>query len=66
MLIRITAPHYVAGIIVSKNDIIINAAPILKWTIGKRWGKVAAYFDRKGFHYKIVSPISLVGRAGGL
>ena len=38
MLIRITAPHYVAGIIVSKNDIIINAAPILKWTIGKKMG----------------------------
>ncbi len=37
MLYRVVAPHYVAGFI-TKANVVVQAAPILKWTIGRnRW-----------------------------
>jgi hypothetical protein len=48
MLFRVEAPHYVAGFITRKN-IVIQAAPILKWTIGRnRWDVVCNLRDRRG------------------
>jgi len=47
-LIRITAPHYCAGLEV-ENGWITNAAPILFWSIGRRWDRVRPYFERKRF-----------------
>jgi hypothetical protein len=46
MLIQITTTYFCAGII-AKNNIIIKAAPILKWTIGKDVIFVKNYFSKK-------------------
>lgn len=44
----IQAPHYCASIIVS-GDVVREAAPILRWALGKRWTGLRRYFERKGF-----------------
>lgn len=51
-LIRVEAPHFCAGIVV-KDNIVVKAAPILKWTLGKTWEEVSSYFKEKKY---IVSP----------
>jgi hypothetical protein len=51
---QITAPHFCAGVVVSvRNKRVIDAAPILRWAIGRRWTDVLRYFHRK--HYRVVS-----------
>ncbi len=45
---RICAPHFVAACIVSGN-IVIQAAPILHWTLGKQWEDVRLYFNQRGW-----------------
>jgi hypothetical protein len=34
-LIRIEAPHFVAGIVIDWKNMVVDAAPILKWMIGR-------------------------------
>jgi hypothetical protein len=53
-LLQITAPHYCAGIVIG-DGMIIDAAPILRWTIGKRLWDVQQYFFRKKFEITIAS-----------
>ncbi len=45
-LYRVVAPHYVAGLVV-RNFFVVEAAPILRWTIGKRWSQVQIYLITK-------------------
>ena len=35
MLIRISAPHFCAGIVLDGSGHVVEAAPILQWTLGK-------------------------------
>jgi len=51
VLLRIDAPHYVAGIIF-KDGKAVRAAPIIKWMIGKEWNWVVAYINSKRFKYQ--------------
>jgi len=44
-LIRIETNYFVAGIIV-ENNIVKDAAPILKWSIGKSIQYVKSYFQK--------------------
>lgn len=53
MLVAVDAPHFYAGI-VFENDIVIKAAPILKWTIGKRRDYLRSYFKSKGWKAAVV------------
>lgn len=53
-LLQITAPHFCAGIVVERG-VVVDAAPILRWTIGKRLWDVQRYFFRKNFEIVIVS-----------
>lgn len=46
MLVQVSAPHFVAGIIL-KDGVVIEAAPILKWTIGKTQKWLREYFIKK-------------------
>jgi len=46
MLYQIDLPHMCAGIIIN-NDIIIEAAPILKWTIGKSLNDIQKWVHKK-------------------
>lgn len=48
VLFSINAPHFNCGIIVS-DGVVIRAAPILKWAVGKRWSEVQDYFNRKKY-----------------
>ena len=54
MLIAIDAPHFYAGVVL-ENDIVIQAAPILKkYMIGKCRDDVIGYCKRKGWKAIIV------------
>lgn len=45
-LYQITAPHFCAGIIV-ENNVIIKAAPILRWMTDKDIGFIKEYCKKK-------------------
>lgn len=44
----VRAPHYCATL-VTRDGVCREAAPILRWAIGKRWSYLSSYFARKGF-----------------
>lgn len=47
-LVQVTAPHFCAGIIL-RDGIVIDAAPILGWTMGKDRAYLSRYFASKGW-----------------
>ena len=53
MLVRVDAPYFVAGLVVD-GDTCTEAAPILRWAIGKRREFLSGYFRRKGWKAAIV------------
>ena len=50
-LIQVTAPHFCAGLLVSRTHV-VYAAPILKWTEGRRLTELGRYFRSKGWQYR--------------
>ena len=48
-LYRVTSPYFCAGVEVNDMSFIVAAAPILRWTIGKRVNECIIYWKRKGF-----------------
>jgi len=50
-LYQITAPHYCAGIII-RGGRVIEAAPILRWTLEKSQTYILGYFDAKRYGVK--------------
>ena len=52
MLIRIEAPHFVAGI-VYENEVIIRIAPIIKYMDTWFISNVISYCNKKGYKYQI-------------
>lgn len=48
MLVRVVAPHFVAGFVMD-GDRCVEAAPILRWAIGKTDKELRAYFAAKGW-----------------
>lgn len=53
MLVSVEAPHFCASIEL-QHDIVVRAAPILRWTIGQHRNDLRAMFARKGWHAKII------------
>lgn len=53
-LVRVVAPHFVAGLIMAGNRC-TEAAPILKWAIGKDRAELRAYFARKSWRASILT-----------
>ena len=53
-LVQVKAPHFTAGMVLGKTKI-INAAPILRWTIGKTMKDLSRYFKRKHWEYEIIT-----------
>lgn len=45
----ITAPYFCCGLIVGRNGVVLEAAPIIRWTEGKRLWEVRKWCRRKGF-----------------
>ncbi len=46
---RVTAPHFCAGIVFDAEGGVLEAAPILAWAKGKSAKWLKAYFDKKGW-----------------
>lgn len=46
MLVQVRAPHFTAGIIL-ENGKVVEAAPILRWTLGKTHEWLREYFIKK-------------------
>lgn len=55
MLVRVEAPHFVAGIVFVEG-VCTEAAPIMRWAAGKSARELAAYFKRKGWIAKKIAP----------
>lgn len=53
VLVRIVAPHFVAGL-VCDGDVCTEAAPILRWAVGKDRAELRAYFARKGWAASVI------------
>lgn len=61
--IQIVAPHFVAAIEVDFDEpgfVVVEAAPILRWMIGKPFAEVRDYCMRKRWHW---IPVSDAGAA---
>ena len=52
MMIRIVAPHFVAGVVLT--DRVIRTAPIVKYMIGWEPGRVRTYARSKGWQTQIL------------
>lgn len=65
-VIRIVAPHFVAGI-VPHNGRVVNAAPILRYMIHWTGREVAAYCAKKGWSWQRVecAPENAYAAEGG-
>ena len=53
VIFQISAPDLCAGVVV-RGGIVREAAPILCWVIGKEWGTVQAWAERKGYRITMV------------
>jgi len=49
MLVRIVAPHFVAGCILDERGRVVEAAPIIRWMLGKSWPELRPYLARNGW-----------------
>ena len=57
MLIRIDSGYYCAGIVADRETgKVIDAAPVLIWSIGKHFTEVVAWARCKGFEVIIIEP----------
>lgn len=50
MLIRVTGPNFVAGIVLDHQERVAQSAPIVKWAKGKTLNEVRVIAAQKGFH----------------
>ena len=50
-LIRVQAPHFVAGAVMTE-DKIVHAAPIIRWMVGKKRDYLRRYCKRKGWEIR--------------
>lgn len=55
-LVRVVAPHFVAGLDIGVNGKCVEAAPILAWAKGKTEDELRAYFKRKGWRASVINP----------
>jgi hypothetical protein len=53
MLVAVDAPHFYAGIVLT-DGVVTDAAPILRWTMGKRREWLSNYFRQKGWKAIVV------------
>ncbi|HEY2534698.1 MAG TPA: hypothetical protein VGJ20_43455 [Xanthobacteraceae bacterium] len=56
-LIRIEAPHFVAGIVIDRKNMVVDAAPILKWMIGRDVHDCLSYFEKQGYRVTTLKPL---------
>jgi hypothetical protein len=54
-LVRVVAPHFVAGIDIA-NGKCTEAAPILAWAKGRSADDLRTYFKKKGWQASVIDP----------
>jgi len=47
-LVRVVAPHFVAGLVLS-GDVCVRSAPILGWCTGRHRDELRTYFRKRGW-----------------
>lgn len=55
MLVQVDAGYYCAGLIVNDTQRVVDAAPVLRWTLGKNWTWLKAYFEKKRIVWRVVN-----------
>ncbi len=50
-LIRVEAPHFVAGLIARRGRV-VQSAPILRWSVGRDVRDVVSYFERRRWRWR--------------
>lgn len=55
MLVIVDAPHFYASLVIGRKTpmgtvLVLEAAPILRWALGKPWITTKHYFAKKGFN----------------
>ena len=58
MLIRVTGPNFVGGLIFGDRGRVIEAAPILKWATGMTADEVRAEATKRGFEATTVRALT--------
>lgn len=53
-IVRVVAPHFCAAMIMGDDEIVTDAAPILRWAIGKKRSFLSAYFQIRGWRATII------------
>jgi hypothetical protein len=48
-IVQVTAPHFVAGAVFDTYGDCIQAAPIIKWMVGKHFNEINSYVKPKGW-----------------
>lgn len=51
-LVTVRAPHYCASLII-RDDRVTEAAPILRWALGKPWRRVREHFLYKRYEVSV-------------
>lgn len=55
VLLRVTAPHFVAGVVLLAGETAYRCAPILGYMRGWDSGRIRAYVRRKGWHLEEIT-----------
>jgi len=58
MLIRVTGPNFVGGLIFGNNGRVAEAAPVVKWAQGMTADQVRAEAAKRGLKAKIVHTLT--------
>ena len=53
----VTAPFYCSAVII-RDGVVVEAAPILRWAVGKPWPEVESYCQRKKYQIEILKELS--------
>ena len=57
-LYRVTAPHFVVGLIVADNGRIVRAPPIVSWARGKKLADIERCCRRRDWHLLKVTEVA--------
>ena len=52
---QVTAPHFCAGMVTYGHEV-VEAAPVLKWTVGRHRSELRNYFRYRGWSVVHVGP----------
>lgn len=64
MIAWVRAPHFCAGLVFDgQTSLVTEAAPILKWAVGKSWAYCAAYFARKKYEVVLLADAATPSRS---